>query len=230
MANFKGFKQVSLDAYNNTPLEEKKNYLWLVRDLSGETVLSSAIYFGSRKYAEVNDDAASNEKVNDIINTLGSAVDQNGEWVGFLPLDEHEILGDSGLTSISDALEALEAAILANKAEIEGKVSQADYDAKVAELEEKIGKISEDAITAITEEIEAIEEELEGKADKKDVEDVDKKVDDLAQEVSDALDNVNGQITAVTSEIEAVAAELDTKADADNVYTKEQTYNREEIH
>ena len=230
MANFKGFKQVSLDAYNNTPLEEKKNYLWLVRDLSGETVLSSAIYFGSRKYAEVNDDAASNEKVNDIINTLGSAVDENGEWVGFLPLDEHEILGDSGLTSISDALEALEAAILANRAALNEKVSLVDFDDKVAELEEKIDRISEDAITAITEEIEAIEEELEGKADKKDVEDVDKKVDDLSDEVGEALNNVNEQLSAVTSEVEAVAAELDTKADADAVYSKDETYNKEEIH
>lgn len=58
MANFKGFKQETLTNYNALTKEEKLNYLWLVRDVdkSGETevVKSSAIYFGSRKYAEVN--------------------------------------------------------------------------------------------------------------------------------------------------------------------------------
>ena len=82
MANFKGFKQVSLAAYNGLGNEEKKNYLWLVRDLSGGTVVSSAIYFGTRKYAEVND--AVTEKVDRLINGLASIVDKNGDFVGFM--------------------------------------------------------------------------------------------------------------------------------------------------
>ena len=41
MANFKGFKQVSLETYLATSEQEKKNYLWFVRDLSGDTVLSA---------------------------------------------------------------------------------------------------------------------------------------------------------------------------------------------
>ena len=226
MANFKGFKQVSLDAYINTPLEEKKNYLWLVRELSGETVLSSAIYFGTRKYAEVNDSTQTDAKVDRLIAGLATIVDENGDFAGFLN-EGHELL--SSATTLTELFEILENAVLDNAEAINGKVSQDDYDRKIAELEEKIGDISEDTITAITEQLEAIEEEIEGKADKKDVEDVDKKVDDLAVEVSDALDGINGQLTAITSELETVASELGNKADADDVYSKDETYSQEEI-
>lgn len=120
MANFKGFKQVSLETYQQTSDENKKNYLWLVREMSGDTVIHSAIYFGTRLYAEVNDGTSIDQRVAGIIASLGEAVDENGEWVGFLPLVEHELLGNSGITNVTDALSVLEAAILANADAIGG--------------------------------------------------------------------------------------------------------------
>ena len=238
MANFKGFKQVSLTAYNGYSDEEKKNYLWLVRDLSGETVLSAAIYFGTRKYAELNDDAASEAKVENIVNSLGDLIDENGEWVGFLPFDEHELLGNSGITSLTDALSVLEAAILENSDALAGKVSQADYDekvaeleeaiddkvstadyeAKVAEIEEQLGNISESTISAMTQEIEALAAEVETKADKDDLDALDGKVDT----VSDKVDELEDSLSAVTEV-------LSTKADASDVYTKSEVYTKEEV-
>ena len=137
MAEFKGFKQVTLSAYTSYTSGQRKNYLWLVRDTNSNPIKSS-IYFGNRKYADVSDTSALEEKINSIITSLGSAIDENGEWVGFLPLAEHEILGNAGVTSISDALEALEAAILNNADLISGKVSKAEYEEKIAEIESEI--------------------------------------------------------------------------------------------
>ena len=232
MANFKGFKQTTLESYLATSVEDRKNYLWLVRNLGeNQEVLSAAIYFGNRKYAELNDDAASTAEVENIKNALGELVDENGEWVGFLPFDEHELLGNSGITSVADALSVLEAAILANADAIAGKVSQADYEekvaeleeaiegkvstsdyeAKVAELEDKIDEVTEQAITAITEDIEAIKEELNEKADATDVEAVSAKTNELEESLS------------------AVTQLLDEKVDASDVYTKDQVYTKDEV-
>ena len=236
MANFKGFKKVSLETYLATSEQERKNYLWFVRDLSGDT--ASAIYFGNRLYAEVNSDTESEIKVANILESLGGLVDENGEWVGFLPFEEHELLGNSGVTSVSDALSVLEAAILGNADEIAGKVSQDEYDAKVgeiedalaekvdatdynekvAELEDKIDSISADTVSAITEEIAAISEELAEKATKDELEAVDAKVD----AVSDKAAELEDAISAVTDILE-------TKADADDVYTKSEVYTKEEV-
>ena len=232
MANFKGFKQVSLAAYNGYSDEEKKNYLWLVRDLSGETVLSAAIYFGTRKYAELNDDAASEAKVENIVSSLGNIVDENGEWVGFLPFDEHELLGNTGVTSLEDALSVLEAAILENADAIAGKVSESVYNEKVAELEgaitsleEQIGEVSEGAISALTAEVETINQELEGKANKAEVETLGDKVN----EVDGKVDAVSDKADELEQSLSAVTQMLDEKADASDVYTKDEVYSKEEV-
>ena len=158
MANFKGFKQVSLETYLATDEQERKNYLWFVRELSGESVVSAAVYFGNRKYAELNDDAASEAKVDNLIESLGGLIDENGEWVGFLPFEEHELLGNTGVTSLSDAISVLEAAVLANADAIAGKVSESDYNAKVAELEDALAE-KVDA-TDYNEKIAEIEEQI----------------------------------------------------------------------
>lgn len=243
MANFKGFKQVSLETYLATSEQERKNYLWFVRDLSGDT--ASAIYFGNRLYAEVNNDDATDERVNNLLVSLGGLVDENGEWLGFLPFEEHELLGTTAVTSVSDALSVLEAAVLANADAIAGKVSQADYDdkveelenaladkvdaadyeEKVAELEEKIDTISETTISAITEEVEAISEELETKASKDELEEVSSKVDD----VDDKVDAVSAKTDELEEAVSAVTEILDTKADADDVYTKSEVYTKDEV-
>lgn len=218
MAIFKGFKQVSLSTYNQTSAEDKKEYLWLVREFSGETVLSSAIYFGTRKYAELNNDSAANEKINNIIASLGDAIDANGEWVGFLPFEEHEILGGTGLTSVSDALTVLEAAILANTDAITGKVSQSEYDAKVAEIEGKLEQISGSTLSAVTAEIEALEAEIATKASKDELDAVDDKVDDVSQKADELEDSIS-----------ALTQILETKADAADVYTKNEVYTKSEV-
>ena len=165
MANvtFKGFKQVSLEAYNALTDAEKKHYMWLVRELENGVPVSSAIYFGTRKYAEVNDDSASAEKFDNLLASLGELVDENGEFLGFLPVDEHELLASAG--TFSEAFSILEAAVLANADEIAGKVSQDEYEAKMAELdgsianlEEKIEGLSGDVISAMTEQVEELAE------------------------------------------------------------------------
>lgn len=240
MANFKGFKQVSLDTYNGLSDEEKKNYLWFVRELSGSAVLSAAIYFGTRLYAEVNDDAASEAKVDSIIASLGDVIDENGEWLGFLPVEEHELLSNTGVTSLTDALSVLEAAILANSDAIAGKVSQDEYDSKVAEiegaianLEEQIGDVSEGAISALTQEVETINAELETKASKDEVNEAISGLSNAVDEKIEAVDNKVDAVAEKADELEqavsAITEVLDTKADAADVYTKDEVYTKEEV-
>lgn len=137
MATFKGLKQVTLSTYLATSEEIRKDYLWFVREFSGETVVSSAIYFGNRKYADVGGEVAE-EKAQHLIASLGGMVDENGEWVGFLPIEEHEILSNSGITSVEDALSALESAILANAQAIADKEGELeDLKAEVEDLDDR---------------------------------------------------------------------------------------------
>lgn len=121
MANFKGFKQETLTNYNKLTKEQKLNYLWLVRDVdkSGETevVKSSAIYFGSRKYAEVNgSDDELVAKINAITSALGMVVGQDGAFKTYLPIDGDAILSGETITNVSEALKALSKAIVAAEA------------------------------------------------------------------------------------------------------------------
>lgn len=121
MANFKGFKQETLTNYSALTKEEKLNYLWLVRDVdkSGETeiVKSSAIYFGSRKYAEVNgSDDELVAKINAITSALGMVAGQDGAFEPYLPIDGDAILSGETITNVSEALKALSKAIVAAEA------------------------------------------------------------------------------------------------------------------
>lgn len=118
MANFKGFKQETLTNYNALTKEEKLNYLWLVRDVdkSGETevVKSSAIYFGSRKYAEVNgSDEELVKKINAITSALGMVAGQDGAFETYLPIGGDPILSGETITNVFEALKALSKAIVA---------------------------------------------------------------------------------------------------------------------
>lgn len=215
MANFKGFKQVSLAAYNGLTDNEKKNYLWLVRDLSGDTVVSSAIYFGTRKYAEVNDSTYMEAKVDRLIQGLASIVDENGDFAGFMS-EGHELLASAN--TLTELFEILENAVLANAEAVEGKADAAEVQEKLDELEEKIEAASSAIESGITQDLEEVKgdvEKLEGdladvnaavseKADKEDVEEVAEKVE--------ALETIASAITE----------ELDSKADKDDVYTKDE--------
>lgn len=209
MANFKGFKQVSLAAYNGLTDEEKKNYLWLVRDFSGATVVSSAIYFGTRKYAEVNDDAASDAKINSIVSSLGDTIDENGDWVGFLPVEEHEILSNGEILSLTDALSALETAILA-------KADASDVQSKLDELEGKIDAASSAIESGITQDLEEVRDDVEKLED--DLADTNAAVATKADK--EEVEEISGKVDALETIASAITEELGTKADADDVYTK----------
>ena len=223
MADFKGFKQVPLSTYLATSEENRKDYLWFVREFSGDTVIGSAIYFGNRKYADLTGEVVETLAQN-LITSLGSMVDENGEWVGFLPIDEHEILGNSGITSVDEALSALEAAILANADAITGKVDKSEYNEKIAELGTSLSGVSVE-INSTNENLEALSgkvgevvDELSKKADESDLQTLSGKVDTLETKVEEEISDV----------LAAVAEGLAKKANASDVYTKSQVYTKEE--
>lgn len=225
MANFKGFKQVSLAAYNGLGIEEKKNYLWLVRDLSGGTVVSSAIYFGTRKYAEVND--AVTEKVDRLINGLASIVDGNGDFVGFMS-EGHELL--SSANSLTELFEILENAVLANKAEIakkadktfveEGltkKANATEVQAKIDELNAKLETASS-VQSGLTQDLEVVKGDVAGL--QQDLANTNAAVATKAEQAE--LEGVSSKVYALETIASAITAELGTKADANKVYTKDE--------
>lgn len=136
MANFKGFKQETLTNYNALTKEDKLNYLWLVRDVdkSGETevVKSSAIYFGSRKYAEVNgSDEELVKKINAITSALGMVAGQDGAFETYLPIGGDPILSGETITNVFEALKALSKAIVAAET-IANKANTVAGEAKTA--------------------------------------------------------------------------------------------------
>lgn len=238
MANFKGFKQVSLDYYLNQVSEaERKNYLWLVRDVdeSGNTV-SASIYFGNRKYADMNETSSAavealEEKVSSMLSSLGESIDENGDFVGFLPIENHEILGDVNIRNISDALSALESAILENKAAIEG-------------LEDEVSDLSE-MVSANTQDIAAIQDEVAANAENiqeldNAISEVKESVSSLTQdvysktEVDDIVDELEGKISGVwhfkgsVPSYEELPDENVEEGDVYQVGDKEYAWNGEE--
>ena len=225
MANFKGFKQVSLAAYNGLGNEEKKNYLWLVRDLSGGTVVSSAIYFGTRKYAEVND--AVTEKIDRLINGLASIVDKNGDFVGFMS-EGHELL--SSANSLTELFEILENAVLTNKAEIAKKADKTFVEGELAkkadatEVQAKIDELNAKLETAsavqsgLTQDLEVVKGDVAGL--QQGLADTNAAVATKAEQAE--LEGVSSKVYALETIASAITAELGTKADADKVYTKDE--------
>lgn len=219
MANFKGFKQVSLAAYNGLGNEEKKNYLWLVRDLSGGTVVSSAIYFGTRKYAEVND--AVTEKVDRLINGLASIVDENGDFVGFMS-EGHELL--SSANSLTELFEILENAVLAkaDKTFVEGelakKANATEVQAKIDELNAKLEETASAVQSGLTQDLEAVKGDVAGLQQA--LANTNAAVATKAEQAD--LEGVSAKADALETIASAITVELGTKADADKVYTKDE--------
>lgn len=219
MANFKGFKQVSLAAYNGLGNEEKKNYLWLVRDLSGGTVVSSAIYFGTRKYAEVND--AVTEKVNRLINGLASIVDENGDFVGFMS-EGHELL--SSANSLTELFEILENAVLAkaDKTFVEGelakKANATEVQAKIDELNAKLEETASAVQSGLTQDLEAVKGDVAGL--QQGLTNTNAAVATKAEQAD--LEKVSAKADALEVIASSITIELGTKADADKVYTKDE--------
>ena len=219
MANFKGFKQVSLATYNGLGNEEKKNYLWLVRDLSGGTVVSSAIYFGTRKYAEVND--AVTEKVDRLINGLASIVDENGDFVGFMS-EGHELL--SSANSLTELFEILENAVLAkaDKTFVEGelakKANATEVQAKIDELNAKLEETASAVQSGLTQDLEAVKGDVAGL--QRGLANTNAAVATKAEQAD--LEKVSAKADALEVIASSITIELGTKADADKVYTKDE--------
>lgn len=221
MANFKGFKQVSLATYNGYTDEEKKNHLWLVRDLSGETVLSSAIYFGTRKYAEVNDDSAVEAKLDRLIAGLADVVDENGDFVGFTP--DHELL--SSAETLTELFEILESAVLATVDSLSNKADKDEVESKLAELEEKIDEASAEIESGITKDIEELKGDLENVEGS--ISTINESLSNLSDVVDQKaeksdLDAVSDKVDTLEAISSAITEELAEKADKDDVYTKEE--------
>ena len=116
MINFKNFKQVKYTTFIGTPDSEKIGYMWLVRDESNGM---SYIYFGSRKYAEINDVSESN-KISQIFTTLGNAINENGEWVGFT--GGTDVISDA--QNISEAISLLDTALGTKTEEINNAINE----------------------------------------------------------------------------------------------------------
>lgn len=116
MINFKNFKQVKYTTFIGTPDSEKIGYMWLVRDESNGM---SYIYFGSRKYAEINDVSESN-KLSQIFTTLGNAINENGEWVGFT--GGTDVI--SNAQNISEAISSLDTALGTKTTEINNAINE----------------------------------------------------------------------------------------------------------
>lgn len=110
MANFIGFKQVTLDSYKNDYTEAGRRYrLWLVRD---ENAGTAQIYFGNRLYAEVNQaDADAAAQISKIAEILGLGKDEKGDFVNPLPISDDAILSAETVTNAVEALKALSKAI-----------------------------------------------------------------------------------------------------------------------
>ncbi len=116
MTQFKGIKQVTLAFYNGMSDEEKRGYLFLVRDgvykddgltIEGEPT-SEEIYFGKRKYADT-----SHRFISNIFEAFGGLLDSEGSFI--LPIEKDFVsFDDSKAENLSDILYALDAAIKAN--------------------------------------------------------------------------------------------------------------------
>ena len=194
-AKFLGIKQVTLNSYlNDYTAEEKKGYLWVVRDLDGSDVVSSKIYFGNRLYAETNDGSAATLADN-LKTAFGGLLDENGEFVGF-PFGGEDTAADHPILSqnaddVLDILKNLESAIVEAQSALTETVDVADFQAAVADIEAvqgEVADIKEDVI------------DLQG-----DVSDLQDEVADLKSDVAD----INEVISGLT-------------ADLENVYTKDE--------
>lgn len=116
MINFKNFKQVKYSTFSAIADADKIGYMWLVRD---EDNGMSYIYFGSRKYAEIND-VTETTKIANLFNALGDAINENGEWVGFT--ESTDVIKTA--TNLSEAVSSLDSALNAKTGEINDAINE----------------------------------------------------------------------------------------------------------
>ena len=170
MANFKGFKQVLAADYNSLSVDEKKGYMWLVRENKEAT--DGAIYFGSRLYAnstadvdlsgyytkdEVDAALVNKLEASDLeeyakttdVSAISALVADVMNLIG-LTVSEDSIslvLGDSfeGADSVVAALELLASKLAAHEAAAEQRIS--DVEGKLSGL--GIGTVDKDGKTFV---------------------------------------------------------------------------------
>ena len=231
MANFKGFKQETLTNYNALRKEDKLNYLWLVRDVdkSGETevVKSSAIYFGSRKYAEVN---GSDEELVKKINAITSALGMVAGQEKYLPIDGDPILSGETVTNVSEALKALSKAIVAaeatangaNKAATEAKKTADTASKDVATLTEKVGTEAtvETPATGIYAKIDAVEKKLDPNQEGS----IAKDVETAKADISTIKGQIGNETSGILGDIAGLKRDSATKAEVNAIDEKFKNY------
>lgn len=235
MANFKGFKQETLTNYNALTKEEKLNYLWLVRDVdkSGETevVKSSAIYFGSRKYAEVNgSDEELVKKINAITSALGMVAGQDGAFETYLPIGGDPILSGETITNVSEALKALSKAIVAaeataneaNTAAGEAKTAADTASKDVATLTEKVGTEAtvEAPATGIYAKIDAVEKKLDPNQEGS----IAKDVETAKADISTIKGQIGNETSGILGDIAGLKTGSATKAEVNAIDEKFKNY------
>lgn len=235
MANFKGFKQETLTNYNALTKEEKLNYLWLVRDVdrSGETevVKSSAIYFGSRKYAEVNgSDEELVNKINAITFALGMVAGQDGAFKTYLPIGGDPILSGETITNVSEALKALSKAIVAaeataneaNTAAGEAKTAADTASKDVATLTEKVGTEAtvEAPATGIYAKIDAVEKKLDPNQEGS----IAKDVETAKADISTIKGQIGNETSGILGDIAGLKTGSATKAEVNAIDEKFKNY------
>lgn len=201
MANFLGFKQVTLAWFEaNSATTDLKQYMWLVRD---EENVNTSIYFGSRKYAEINNDAKAQQALDtlsSLIESIGGIVDENGEYVGFLPVTGSTVL--NAATTIAEALQALDEAIAANDEAIKANAEAiADNAEAIEDINDLIGEVPSGMTV-----VEYMLEELN-------------KVVVAANKLNDVLVNGESVVNPETGKAEIVLTDYATKEEVNSAVT-----------
>lgn len=174
MANtikFLGFKQVTAGYFASISDSEKKGYIWFVRNVENDSTISAQIYLGTRLYGEMNQDSESEMKLENLLSTLGTFIDENGEWVGFLP--EDSILNANSATTLTEALHNLVDALETEAEERKDAIK---------DINDIIGEAPESGKT-IFETISDIEDEIQSG---------NTEINERLEDVEDAIDTLNG--------------------------------------
>lgn len=173
VVNFLGFRQVSKGYFDALSAAEKKNYMWFVREIESGETKHAEIYFGTRKYGELNDDEQESIKLNNLLTAMGSMVDDDGNWVGF---PELSVSGNTLADFLENIVEHFEEEIAEQEHGVEEALSAETAERQAAD---------EELIEAINQESELRAESDEALSGM--IHEVDVKVDNLEEKVQELI-------------------------------------------
>lgn len=210
MANFLGIKQSLLPEYLAAKAKgEHLGYLWLITNVDGEGNKidgSYDIYFGSRKYSE------NGVVYHNLINTLGELMDENGAFI--LPINkDFTSFDETNVNSISDILYAIDAVIKKNADDLANVYTKTEVDRFITDIEALLNKCA----TGVT--VTVSGSTYTGtlannvvNVDLTDAFDAAGKIKGVTVDGTEVVADANGIVDIV----------LSGKAEASNVYTKDQ--------